>query len=379
MPEKLANCRIMVTGANGFIGRNLIVRLNELENIRVLSFVRGDDPAELRGMVSEVDAIIHLAGENRPEDESAYEEVNVGLTSLLCGTIADEYEKTKRHIPIVLASSAQAENETPYGKSKLAAENLVKALSEKTGNPGVIFRLPGVFGKWCKPNYNSVVATFCHNITRGLPIQIHDPTASLSLVYVDDVVASLVKALEGTSSGLVRAQVTPEYAVTLVDLESHIRRFDECRSSLIVERVGNGFLRALYSTYLTYLPSSEFSYELVQHSDERGAFVEMLKTQDSGQFSYFTAHPGITRGGHYHHTKTEKFLVVKGVALFRFRHLLSDELVEFKVDGEKPQVVDTIPGWSHDVTNIGSEELVVMLWANENFDRENPDTFASEL
>ena len=379
MPEKLANRRILVTGANGFIGRNLMVRLHELENIRVLSFVRGDDPAGLRGMLSDVDAIIHLAGENRPEDESAYEEVNAGLTALLCDAIASEYETSKRHIPMVLASSAQAENETLYGQSKLAAENLVKALSEKTGNPSFVFRLPGVFGKWCKPNYNSVIATFCHNIARGLPIQIHDPTASLNLVYVDDVVTSFVRALEGTSSGFIRAQVTPEYAVTLVDLEGHIRRFDECRSNLIVERVGNGFLRALYSTYLTYLPSSKFSYELVQHSDERGAFVEMLKTRDSGQFSYFTAHPGITRGGHYHHTKTEKFLVVNGQALFRFQHLINGELIEFEVDGKNPQVVDSIPGWSHDVTNIGSGDLVVMLWANEVFDPTNPDTIQEPI
>lgn len=379
MHEKIANRRIMVTGANGFIGKNLLVRLSELENIHVLSFVRSDDPAGLPGMLSDVDAIIHLAGENRPEDASSYEEVNVGLTELLCDAIAAEYEKSKRHIPLVLASSTQAGNETLYGQSKLAAEKLVTALSNKTGNPSVVFRLPGVFGKWCKPNYNSVIATFCHNIARGLPIQIHDPKASLRLVYVDDVVTSFLGALEGTSSGFVWGQLTPEYTVTLADLEGHIRRFDECRSNLIVERVGNGFLRALYSTYLTYLPSSKFSYELVQHSDERGAFVEMLKTRDSGQFSYFTAHPGITRGGHYHHTKSEKFLVVNGQALFRFQHLINGELIEFEVDGKNPQVVDSIPGWSHDVTNIGSGDLVVMLWANEVFDPTHPDTIQEPI
>lgn len=374
MLENLSNRRVMVTGANGFIGRNLVVRLNEFENIHVSPFLRGDDAAQLQGMLSDVDAVIHLAGENRPEDESAFEDVNVGLTTILCDAIAAECSQSKRHIPLVLASSSQAENDTLYGKSKLAAENVVKALSEKSGNPCVIFRLPGVFGKWCKPNYNSVVATFCHNIARGLPIKIHDPSATLRLVYIDDVVTAFISALEGKIAGFTRTQVLPEFFVDLGDLENHIRSFSHCRSNLMVERVGSGFLRALYSTYISYLPSDAFNYEIQQHNDDRGSFVEMLKTQDSGQFSYFTARPGITRGGHYHHTKTEKFLVVSGQALFRLRHLITDELIELEVDGENPQIIDTIPGWSHDITNIGSGDLVVMLWANEVFDPLNPDT-----
>ncbi|MFN7835000.1 MAG: UDP-2-acetamido-2,6-beta-L-arabino-hexul-4-ose reductase [Burkholderiaceae bacterium] len=376
---RLSNCRILVTGADGFIGKNLVVRLNELSNVSVATFVRGDDAALLPKMLSQVDAVVHLAGENRPADEAAFAHVNAGLTSALCKAIEQEFRSTGRHIPLVLASSTQAERDNPYGRSKLAAEGALQTLAKETGNPCVIFRLPGVFGKWCKPNYNSVVATFCHNIARDLPIQINDPTASLRLVYVDDVVTALLAALEAPVSGCVQALVEPEYTVTLGELANQIRAFGNCRATLMTERVGTGFVRALYATYVSYLPNEKFSYSVPQHADPRGVFVEMLKTPDSGQFSYFTAHPGITRGGHYHHTKTEKFLVIKGEALFRFRHLLTNEMVELRTRGGTPQVVDTIPGWTHDITNVGNDEMVVMLWANENFDRTKPDTVTSKV
>ena len=375
----LSNCRILVTGANGFIGKNLVVRLNELSNITVSTFVRGEDAALLPQLVSDVDAVVHLAGENRPADESAFAQVNAELTATLCNAIKKEFQSTGRNVPLVLASSTQAERDNPYGRSKIAAEAVAQSLTKETGNPCVIFRLPGVFGKWCKANYNSVVATFCYNIARDLPIQINDPMTSLRLVYVDEVVTSLIAALEAPVFGCVQAKVEPEYTTTLGELANQIRAFGDCRSTLLAERVGTGFVRALYATYVSYLPNEKFSYWLMQHTDDRGAFVEMLKTPDSGQFSYFTAHPGITRGGHYHHTKTEKFLVIKGEALFRFRHLLTNELVELQTNGGTPQVVDTIPGWTHDITNVGDGEMVVMLWANENFDRENPDTVARKV
>lgn len=375
----LSNCRVLVTGANGFIGKNLVVRLHELSNVSVTTFMRGDDVSLLPQLIAQVDAVVHLAGENRPADESAFAQVNTGLTTVLCNAIQHEVRSTGRRVPLVLASSTQAERDNPYGRSKLAAEGSVQALAEKTDNPCVIFRLPGVFGKWCKPNYNSVVATFCHNIARDLPIQISDPAASLRLVYVDDVVTALLSALDAPLSGGVQVKVEPEYTTTLGELANQIRAFGDCRSTLMTERVGTGFVRALYATYVSYLPSEKFSYQVTQHADPRGVFVEMLKTTDSGQFSYFTAHPGITRGGHYHHTKTEKFLVIKGEALFRFRHLLTNELVELRTSGNTPQVVDTIPGWTHDITNLGDDEMVVMLWANENFDREKPDTVASKV
>lgn len=375
----LSNCCILVTGANGFIGKNLLVRLSELPGITVSTFVRGDDMAQLPTLVANSDAVLHLAGENRPADEAAFAQVNTGMTAALCSAIRHEFASTGRHVPLVLASSTQVERDNAYGRSKLAAEQVVQALANTTGNPCVVFRLPGVFGKWCKPNYNSVVATFCHNLARGLPIQVNDPADAVRLVYVDDVVNALLNVLEAPSPGYTQAAVEPVYTITLGELAAQIRAFADCRSTLMSERVGTGLVRALYATYVSYLPNEKFSYEVQQHADARGVFVEMLKTPDSGQFSYFTAYPGITRGGHYHHTKTEKFLVIKGEALFRFRHLLTDELVELRTSGSTPQVVDTIPGWSHDITNVGDNEMVVMLWANENFDRQKPDTVASKV
>jgi len=371
--------KVLITGANGFIGKNLRVRLAEMPGFQVLTFVRGDEVGQLPALLAQADAVIHLAGENRPQDESAFALVNTGLTVALCDAIAAQVSNHGRTVPLLLASSTQAERDNPYGRSKLAAEQAVQALAQATGNPVTVFRLPGVFGKWCKPSYNSVVATFCHNLARGLPIQISDPSASLKLVYVDDVVSALVAALESPTKGLSRAVVQPEYAVTLGELAAQIRAFDNCRTTLQTDRVGTGLVRALYATYVSYLPTERFAYEVPQYADPRGVFVEMLKTPDCGQFSYFTAHPGITRGGHYHHTKTEKFLVIKGEALFRFRHLLSHDLVELRTSGTKPQVVDTIPGWAHDITNVGTDEMVVMLWANENFDRLKPDTVASKV
>lgn len=377
---KQATRQILVTGANGFIGRNLIVRLSELQDLTVIPFVRGDDVSSLQGLVSQVDAVIHLAGENRPKDDEAFKRVNTDLTVSVCDAIRHELNSTSRKIPLILASSTQAELKNPYGRSKLAAEGAAKELAKVSDNPCTVFRLPGVFGKWSKPNYNSVVATFCHNIARNLPIHISDPSASIRLVYVDDVVSAMLEALEFSQSGYRAVTVQPEYAITLGELAKNIKAFDLCRNSpLKIERVGKGFLRALYATYVSYLPNEHFSYELPQHSDVRGVFVEMLKTHDSGQFSYFTAHPGITRGGHYHHTKTEKFLVVKGKALFRFRQLLTNERVEIFTSGDKPEMVDTIPGWVHDITNVGDDEMVVMLWANELFDRANPDTYTCPL
>lgn len=370
---------VLITGANGFIGKNLVVRLGELATYSVLKFVRGDDEAHLPALVAQADAVIHLAGENRPSDESAFERVNAGLTQVLCDAIAQQIQANGRKVPLLLASSSQAERDNPYGRSKLAAEEAVRHLADTTGNPCVVYRLPGVFGKWCKPNYNSVVATFCHNLARGLPIHINDAEASIRLAYVDDVVSALLAALDAPADGLNFGSVQPEYAIKLGDLAEQIRRFGDCRTSLLAERVGTDLTRALYATYVSYLPNEDFAYGVPQYADARGVFVEMLKTPDCGQFSYFTAHPGVTRGGHYHHTKTEKFLVIKGKALFRFRHLLTAELVELETSGEKPVVVDTIPGWTHDITNVGTDEMVVMLWANENFDRQRPDTVASKV
>jgi UDP-2-acetamido-2,6-beta-L-arabino-hexul-4-ose reductase len=378
--------RVLVTGANGFIGKNLVVRLGELERYDLVPFTRDDDPADLPQMLGNVDAVIHLAGENRPKDEAAFDAVNAGLTKALCDSAAQLCAGTGHHVPIILASSAQASEDNPYGRSKLAGEQAVESYASDTGSAGVIFRFPGVFGKWCRPNYNSVVATFCHNIARGEDVRVDNPDSPLRLAYIDDVVAALVAALEdvlaapdaGSNAAIETREVTPVYETTVGTLADHIRSFAEGREALHVERVGTGFIRALYATYVAALPQEQFAYKLPEHSDPRGTFVEMLKTPDAGQFSFFTALPGVTRGGHYHHTKTEKFLVIRGKASFGFRHLITDERHAITTDGARAEVVQTIPGWSHDITNIGEDELIVMLWANENFDHDKPDTIASE-
>lgn len=368
--------RVLVTGANGFIGSNLVVRLAEVAGFEAVPFGRGDDPASLRERVRDVDAVVHLAGINRPTDPAEFESGNVGLTQVLCDAIA---AAPGRERTLILASSSQAELDNPYGRSKLGAEAAVARLAAATPSRAVVFRLPNVFGKWCRPNYNSVVATFCHNIAHDLPVRIDDPAREVRLVYVDDVVEAFLVALRAPGKGLTHGAVPVEYRTTLGQLADQIRAFRDSRSSLVTEPVGTGFVRALYATYISYLPAADFAYPLPRHADPRGVFVEMLKTRDSGQFSYFTAHPGVTRGGHYHHSKSEKFLVIKGRARFRFRHLISGATHELDTTGEMPQVVETVPGWTHDITNVGDDELVVMLWANEIFDREKPDTYAKPL
>tara|TARA_R110002167_G_scaffold3623_4_gene17667 strand:+ start:31049 stop:32170 length:1122 start_codon:yes stop_codon:yes gene_type:complete len=367
--------KVLVTGADGFIGKNLCLSLREDATVKVISFKRSNSIDELASLVANVDAVVHLAGENRPDNPVLFEHVNVGLTRALCGVV----KASGKTIPLILASSAQAELDNPYGISKLEAEREVQALAHEIGNPVAVCRLPGVFGKWCKPNYNSVVATFCHNLANNIPIEINDSGREIKLVYIDDVIAAFVDWLKEPGIGYQSLDITPEYEVTLGNLAEQIKAFSNCRTSLVSERVGTGFIRALYATYVSYLPKERFLYDLPVHGDERGVFVEMLKTPDAGQFSFFTAHPGITRGGHYHHTKTEKFLVIKGQARFGFRHMHTEEIFYLDTNGDKPQVVETVPGWTHDITNIGSTELIVMLWANEIFNRDRPDTIANKV
>ena len=370
---------ILITGANGFVGKNLQLHLSERKDIQVRCFTRANTVDELPALLNGADFVFHLAGVNRPQDPAAFVVGNAGLTQALCTALAQVAITTGRKVPVVFASSIQAAQDNAYGQSKRAAEDALFALQHEYGVPVHVFRLPNVFGKWARPNYNSAVATFCHNIANDLPIQINDPAAALKLVYVDDVVGEFIRVLKGMPAGLFRSEVSPVYSITLGDLATQIEMFKNCRESLVSERVGTGLVRALYATYLSYLPPAKFAYDLPKYGDERGVFVEMLKTQDSGQFSFFTAHPGITRGGHYHHTKTEKFLVIKGSARFGFRHVVTNERYEVSTSGDRPQVVETVPGWTHDITNVGENEMVVMLWANEIFDRERPDTIASKV
>lgn len=368
--------KILVTGSNGFIGKTLLVRLAEAGGFEVETFTRSDDVTLLASKLAEADAVIHLAGENRPQDPAAFMEVNGELTSALC----EEIRKSGRAIPLIFTSSTQAERDNIYGESKRAGEQFVARLVDDVpGQSCVIFRLPNVFGKWARPNYNSAIATFCHNIARGEPIQVNDPSAELTLAYVDDVVDALLYTVQSPQPGLSWGTVEPTYQTSVGEVADVLQQFRSSRDTLVSERVGTGLIRALYSTYLSYLPVSAFSYDIPVHGDARGVFVEMLKTLDSGQFSFFTAHPGITRGGHYHHSKTEKFLVIKGHARFGFRHILTEEFHSLETNGDTPQIVETVPGWSHDITNIGNDEMIVMLWANEIFDRERPDTIARSV
>lgn len=367
--------KVLVTGADGFIGKNLLVALGERPGFDALSITRASSAQDLREAAAKSDAVVHLAGLNRPQDPAEFALGNADFTARLCEALA----ASGRAVPVAFASSIQAERDNPYGVSKRHSEGHLSAYGERTGAPVALYRLANVFGKWSRPNYNSAVATFCHNIARGLPIRIDDPASPVRLVYVDDVVAEFLRFLADPAQGVRMAEARPVYATTVGELARQIEAFKDVRSTLVSERVGTGLVRALYATYVSFLPPDAFSYCVPKHGDARGVFVEMLKTPDCGQFSYFTAHPGITRGGHYHHTKTEKFLVIKGRARYRFRHLITDETFEVESHGDEPLVVETIPGWAHDITNIGQDELVVMLWASEIFDRQKPDTVASRV
>jgi UDP-2-acetamido-2,6-beta-L-arabino-hexul-4-ose reductase len=364
---------IVVTGGDGFIGRNLRVHLAELGHTEVISLDLGTTDAELLAALATADFVFHLAGVNRPEDDREFHVGNVEMTARICAGL----EGSGRRVPLVLSSSTQADRDNPYGRSKRAAELEVERYAVATGSSVFVLRLTNVFGKWARPNYNSAVATFSHNLASGLPITIDDGDAALHLVYIDDVVMAMSRLLDPAGTPPGRVDVEPIYATTVGEVAAILRSCAAVRVTNVVPPVGVGLTRALYATYLSYLPPSEFSYALARHTDPRGTFVEMLKTPTCGQFSYFTAPPGVTRGEHYHHTKTEKFLVVKGTAQFRFRHIVTNESRELHVDSDAARVVETVPGWAHNITNVGSEEMVVMLWASEIFDPTRPDAHAA--
>lgn len=374
--------KVLITGSEGFVAKNLRLRLSERKDVDVVCFNSTHTVDQLPAMLEGVDFVFHLAGVNRPQHPDQFESGNHQLTNALCAALCARIEASGVKVPLLLTSSIQAAQDNPYGASKRAAEAAVFAAGARCASPVHVFRLPNVFGKWCRPNYNSAIATFCHNIVHGLPVHIHDPAAPLTLVYIDDVVERFIEVMDGaqaTPDGQQFAAVTPYYTSTVGEVADLLARFKQGPASLQTERVGTGLVRALYATYVSYLPVEQFSYTVPRHADPRGVFVEMLKTADSGQFSYFTAHPGVTRGGHYHHTKTEKFLVIKGQARFKFRHMHTGQPHEIVTDGAKAEIVETVPGWTHDITNIGDDEMIVMLWANEVFDRARPDTYTCAL
>jgi UDP-2-acetamido-2,6-beta-L-arabino-hexul-4-ose reductase len=367
--------RIAITGANGFVARNLRTRLREEGETYVTEISHDIGDADLDLALSGVELVYHLSGVNRPQNPDEFVSGNVGFTDRLCQALS----RVAPTAAIVFSSSSQAALDNEYGRSKRAAEDVLTAHGASTGATVTIFRLTNVFGKWSRPNYNSAVATFCYNIARDIPIAINDPTAPLKLVYIDDVCDAFLALLDPAIRPYAMLVAGPEYETTVGEAADIIRSFRESRASLIIPPVGNGLIRALYSTYVAGLEPDNFVYDIPMYGDPRGTFSEMLKTQDSGQFSYFTAHPGITRGDHYHHSKTEKFLVIKGRAEFAFRHIETGQQHVVVTSGEKAQIVETVPGWTHNITNIGDDEMIVMLWANEIFDRDRPDTIAMKV
>ncbi|MGH0677377.1 capsular polysaccharide biosynthesis protein CapF [Bacillus luti] len=367
---------ILVTGAKGFLGRNLIAELKNRGYNNVFEFSRESDNSDLEKYAKDCDFVFHLAGVNRPQDEQEFMEGNFGFTSELL-------ELLKRHnnkAPVLMTSSIQAERDNLYGKSKKAGEELVFNYYNEVGAKVYVYRLSNLFGKWSKPNYNTVVATFCHNISRGLDIQINDPDVGLNLCYIDDLIEEFFRALNDNPTMQGDYCIVPiTHMIKLGELACIIKGFKESRTNLVIPNMENALIKKLYSTYLSFLPENQFSYDLKMHSDPRGSFTEFIRTAESGQVSVNVSKPGITKGNHWHHTKNEKFLVVSGEGLIRFRRIDSIDIIEYKVSGEKLQVVDIPVGYTHSIVNTGESDLVTVMWVNECFDPEKPDTYMLEV
>lgn len=368
---------VAITGADGFIGRNLRASLSGREDMELACVDVGDGESGLEEAIGRADFVIHLAGVNRPVDPAEFATGNTGLTEKIVGALS----ASGRNVPVLMSSSIQAALENPYGKSKLGAEEAVFAYGRSSGAPVYVFRLPNVFGKWCRPNYNSVVATWCHNTARGLPISINDPSTELNLVYIDDVVAAFIEALDGRvkpgSDGFCAVERT--YRRRLGAIAESLRAFSESRSTLVAPSFSDDFERSLYATWLSYLPEDAFGYALEMKRDQRGWLAEFIKSPSFGQVFISRTKPGITRGNHWHHTKVEKFLVVSGMAVIKFRKIGSAEVLEYPVTGDELRVVDIPAGYTHSITNAGSEDLITLFWADEMFDPAKPDTYFLEV
>lgn len=378
---------ILVTGAQGFMGKNLIATLEAIrdgkdnshgltQDITVLAFDLDTDPAMLDSFCQQADFVCHLAGVNRPKDSAEFMEGNFGFTSTLLETLKKHGNKA----PVLITSSIQAALDNPYGHSKKAGEDLMFAYSRQTYAPVYVYRLPNAFGKWTRPNYNSAIATFCYNIARGLPITVNDRSVQMKLVYIDDIVAEIIRAMNGrpTRHGDF-CEVRPVHEASLGDIVDLLESFPETRQNLQVIQLDNPLVKKLYSTYLSFLPEDAFSYPLNTHTDLRGSFTEVLRTPDRGQVSINISKPGITKGNHWHHTKNEKFLVVQGRGVIRFRRIGDDKVIEYPVNGEELRVVDIPTGYTHNIENAGEADMVTLMWANEPFDPQKPDTFFEQV
>ena len=376
---------ILVTGAKGFIGRNLVSTLHNIQegkdrsfhlnmDLTVFQYDVDTDPELLDLYCKNTDFVYHLAGINRPQDPKAFMEGNYGFLSALLELL----KKHENYCPVMVSSSIQASLDNPYGKSKKAGEDAVFQYGKDHGADVYIYRFPNVFGKWCRPNYNSAVATFCYNISRDLPIQVNDPSVIMNLVYIDDVVAELISALQGhpNMDGKGYCHVPVEHQISLGGIVELLKFYKESRGSKMVPDMPDGsFSKKLYATYLSYLPADQFCYPLKMNVDERGSFTEILRTESHGQFSVNISKPGITKGEHWHHTKNEKFVVVSGKGRIRFRSVDNEEIMDYVVSGEKLEVVDIPPGYTHNIINDGDTDLVTFMWCNECFNPEKPDTY----
>ena len=368
--------KVLVTGSKGFIGQNLMAELKNRKIKDILEFTRNDSIDYLEKCIKECDFIFHLAGVNRPKKEEEFTYGNYNLTK----TIVDLLIKHNKAIPILMTSSVQAKEDNPYGNSKYLGEEELIRYENETKGKALIYRLNNVFGKWCKPNYNSVVATFCYNIAREKDIIINDKNKEMNLVYIDDVINEFLKALNGKENRKGKFSfVEPVYKIKLGEIAEKIYKFKESRNDLSIGNMADGFEKKLYSTYLSYLPEDKFSYPLKMNVDERGSFTEFIKSESKGQVSINISKPGITKGNHWHHSKNEKFLVVSGKALIQFRKINSEKVIEYYVSEEKLEVVDIPTGYTHNIINIGDKDLVTVMWANESFNKDKPDTYFEEV
>ena len=368
--------KILVTGAKGFIGKNLIAELRNQKFNEIFEYDLDSSDDDLDKYAENAEFIFHLAGVNRPKDENEFMEGNFGFTSVLL----DRLKEYKNNCPIMISSSIQAVLDNPYGLSKKAGEDLVFSYGKETGAKVLVYRFPNVFGKWCKPSYNSAVATFSHNIAHDLPIKLNDPNVNMKLIYIDDLVKELINALKGNENKKDNhCYVEPVYEVKLGKIVDLLYSFKESRNNRFINDMKDEFTKKLYSNYLSYLPKDKFSYDLKMNLDNRGSFTEFIKTIDKGQVSVNVSKPGITKGNHWHHTKTEKFLVVSGKGVIRFRKIDETEVLEYYVSEDKLQAVDIPPGYTHNIENLGETDMVTVMWANEKFDPERPDTIFVEV
>jgi UDP-2-acetamido-2,6-beta-L-arabino-hexul-4-ose reductase len=364
--------KILITGAQGFVGKNLVSELRNQGFNDLLEYDIDSDASVLNEYCRECNFVFHLAGVNRPKEQSEFMEGNFGFTSVLLNSLKASNNKA----PVLITSSTQAALDNEYGRSKKAGEELVFNYGQENSVKVYVYRLPNLFGKWCRPNYNSAVATFCHNIANAMPVKVNDPDVLMNLVYIDDVIASFIDKLKN-NTGVQGAfeTVNPVYPIRLGDIVTLIEEFKESRQTLMIPDMGDAFTKKLYSTYLSYLPPDQFSYELKMNTDQRGSFTEFLKTGNHGQVSVNISKPGITKGNHWHHTKNEKFLVVCGTGVIRFRKTGTDEVISYSVSGDKLTVVDIPVGYTHNIENLGNTDMVTVMWVNEIFDKEKPDTY----